>query len=403
VPPIPTPNLASPGFKADPHPTYARLRAESPVHRTVLADRQVAWLVTRYDDALAVLKDEQFVKDRTRVARRDGPGRPQWAPGFVRPLATNMLDRDGVDHRRLRTLVQLAFTPRRIEALEARVQALCDELLDAGATRGRMDLVAAYALPLPVTIIAELLGVPAADRGRFQAWSNNVVAVSSAGDLVRGLPSIWLFVRYLRRLIAGRRARPRDDLVTDLIRAEEAGDALCEDELLAMVFLLLVAGYETTVNLIASGTLALLEHPDQLARLRREPELMGSAVEELLRFTSPVDIATERFAREDVAFGGARIPRGEMVLAVLGSANRDAAQFPDPDTLDLAREPNRHLAFGQGAHYCLGAPLARLEGRIALGTLLRRLPGLALAAPPDALRWRRGLFLRGLAELPVVL
>ena len=403
MPPIPTPNLASPGFKADPHPTYARLRAESPVHRTVLADRQVAWLVTRYDDALAVLKDEQFVKDRTRVARRDGPGRPQWAPGFVRPLATNMLDRDGVDHRRLRTLVQLAFTPRRIEALEARVQALCDELLDAGATRGRMDLVAAYALPLPVTIIAELLGVPAADRGRFQAWSNNVVAVSSAGDLVRGLPSIWLFVRYLRRLIAGRRARPRDDLVTDLIRAEEAGDALCEDELLAMVFLLLVAGYETTVNLIASGTLALLEHPDQLARLRREPELMGSAVEELLRFTSPVDIATERFAREDVAFGGARIPRGEMVLAVLGSANRDAAQFPDPDTLDLAREPNRHLAFGQGAHYCLGAPLARLEGRIALGTLLRRLPGLALAAPPDALRWRRGLFLRGLAELPVVL
>jgi cytochrome P450 len=213
---------------------------------------------------------------------------------------------------------------------------------------------------------------------------------------------VWAFMRYLRRLFERRRADPRDDLITALVQAEEAGDKLSEDELLAMVFLLLIAGHETTVNLIASGTLALLRHPDQLARLRHDPSLIKSAVEELLRYTSPVEMATERFAREDVIIAGTTIPRGELVLAVIGSANRDERQFEDPDTLRLDREPNRHLAFGQGGHYCLGAPLARLEGQIAISTLLRRLPDVRLAGGPESLRWRRGLFLRGLEKLPLI-
>jgi cytochrome P450 PksS len=400
VPDIPSPNFASAEFKADPYLVYARLRDEAPVYRTTRAGRQTAWLVTRYDDALAVLKDERLSKDRLA-----GTAKRQMHIPFVsdrmRPLAMNMLDRDGADHRRLRALVQQAFTPRLVEQLRGRVQELCDELLDAMPPDGRMDLLQTYALPLPVTIIAEMLGIPPADRRRFVAWSNHIVAVSSGADLVRGLPQVILFMRYLRRLIAERRAEPRDDLVSALVRAEEAGDVLSEDELLAMVFLLLVAGYETTVNLIASGTLALLQHPEQCERLRADPELAKSAVEELLRFTSPVDMATERYTRAELTLGEVTIPAGEMVLAVLGSANRDERQFADPDTLDLAREPNRHLAFGQGIHYCVGAPLARIEGQIALTTLLDRLPNLRLAVEPGELRWRRGLFLRGLAALPV--
>jgi cytochrome P450 len=201
--------------------------------------------------------------------------------------------------------------------------------------------------------------------------------------------------------LARRRADPGDDLITALLQAEESGDTLSEDEVLAMVFLLLVAGHETTVNLIASGVLALVEHPDQLARLSHDPSLSKLAVEELLRYTSPVDLATERYAREDVEIAGATIPRGDLVLAVVGSANRDERSFEQPNILDLDREPNRHLAFGQGAHYCLGAPLARLETQIAIETFLRQFPGVRLTLAPESLRWRRGLFLRGLERLPL--
>lgn len=396
------PNLVSAEFKADPYPFYARLRAEAPVYRTTRAGQRPAWLITRYDDALALLKDDSLTKDRLGPEAAQRQLRLPFLSDMMRPLATNMLDRDGADHRRLRGLVQQAFTPRLVEQLRGRVQELCDELLDALPADGGVDLLAAYALPLPVTIIAEMLGIPPADRRRFVAWSNHIVSVSSGRDILRGLPQVILFMRYLRRLIAARRAEPRDDLVSALVRAEEAGDVLSEDELLAMVFLLLVAGYETTVNLIASGTLALLQHPDQAERLRREPELAKPAIEELLRFTSPVDVATERYTRAELRIGEVTIPPGELVLAMLGSANRDERQFENPDTLDLAREPNRHLAFGQGIHYCLGAPLARVEGQIALTTLLARLPDLRLAVPADELRWRRGLFLRGLVALPVV-
>ena len=402
------PDLASARFKANPYPFYARLRDEAPVWLTRLPDKRKAWLVTRYEDVVRVLKDETFAKDKLNAMDREQRAKTPWVPGFLKPLERNMLDLDDPDHARLRSLVGKAFTPRLIERLRGRVEALSEELLDAmerkGARRGGTELVADYALPLPATVIAELLGVPAEDHDKFHRWSNRLVSVSSGRDMLRALPAALSFVRYLRKLVKRRRADPQDDLITALIRAEEAGDKLSEDELLAMTFLLLVAGHETTVNLISGGMLALLEHPEQAEALRCDPSLVKPAVEELLRYTSPVEMATERYAREDVEIEGTTIPRGEMVLAVLGSANRDERHFEDPDVLDLARDPNRHLAFGRGGvHHCLGAPLARMEGQIAISAFLRRFPKARLAVAPETLRWRRGLFLRGLQRLPLVL
>jgi cytochrome P450 len=253
-------------------------------------------------------------------------------------------------------------------------------------------------------VIAELLGIPPKDQRKFHRWSNRIVSISSCRDVWRALPAALAFVRYLRKMSERRRLSPEDDLMSALVQAEEAGDRLSQDELLAMSFLLLVAGHETTVNLISSGTLALLENPEQLERVEGDPSLIKPAVEELLRYTSPVEIATERYAREDLAISGSEVPRGELVLAVLGSANRDEQHFEDPDTLDLARDPNRHLAFGRGgAHHCLGAPLARMEGQIAISALLQRFPNLHLEVDYRSLHWRRGLFLRGLQKLPIAL
>ncbi len=422
------PDVTSPAFKANPYPFYARLRAEAPVYRVkamTSIHRRDGWLVTRYDDVVSVLKDPRLVKNRRNTALPGERVKEPWVPGVFKPLAQNMLDQDAPDHTRLRALVHKGFTPRLVEQLRTRIQSLTEDLLDSAERKGSVDLVADYALPLPATIIADLLGVPASDRDKFHRWSSKIVNVTSHREVLGATFHIWQFVRYIRALIKQRRAEPRDDLITSLVQAEEAGDTLSEDELVAMIFLLLVAGHETTVNLIASGTLALIEHPDQLERLRQDPSLGKTAVGELLRFTSPVELATERFAREDLEVAGTGdpsgggpsgagaqpgagrpavvIPRGEMVLAVLGSANHDERQFPDPETLDLSRTPNQHVAFGQGAHYCLGAPLARLEGQIAFETLLRRAPSLRLAVPATSLRWRRALFLRGLERLPVAL
>ena len=395
-------NIAGAEFKANPYPFYARLRAEAPVHRMTLPTKETGWLITRYDDAATVLKDERFAKDTANAMTPEQAARRAWFRKLFRALKHNMLNQDPPNHTRLRALVHKAFTPRLIEQMRDRIQALTDELLDKVESRGRMDLIRDYALPLPTTIIAEMLGVPAADRHAFHRWSNALMsAAASTWGLLRAIPNVWTFLRYIRKVVKKRRADPRDDLVSALARAEEAGDTLSEEELLAMVMLLLVAGHETTVNLIGNGTLALLEHPGQMARLRSDPALIRPALEELLRFASPVEMATERYAREDVTIGGVTIPRGEMVFAVIASANRDERQFADPDRLEITREPNRHLAFGLGAHFCLGAPLARLEGQIAINTLLRRCPDLRLAVTPDALRWRRGLLLRGLEALPV--
>ncbi len=394
--------LATPEHKADPYPFYARLRAESPVHRVMLPGRKTAWLVTRYADAAGVLKDNRFAKDRFNAMVADDGARQPWLPGFVRPLTRNMLDVDEPDHVRLRSLVSKAFTPRRIEQMRDRIEVLTDDLLTAARTRQHLDLIRDFARPIPTTIIAEMLGVPIQDRRKFTRWSSAIVSADwSRWAMVRAIPNLWLFIRYIRRLVRRRRTDLRDDLLSALIEAEEAGQRLNEDELLAMVFLLLVAGHETTVNLIGNGALALLEHPDQMARLRDDPGLIQPAVEELLRYSGPLELATERYAREDLTIADVTIPRGSLVFAAVASANRDDRQFPEPDTLDITREPNKHLAFGQGAHSCLGASLARLEGQIAIGALVRGAVQWRPAVERAALRWRRGLVLRGLRSLPV--
>ena len=400
--PIDRVDISSSRFKANPYPLYARLRTEAPVCRTILPDKQIAWLVTRYDDVAAVLKDDRFTKVRGRTLTPEQAAREPWMPEFVRPLAQHMLDRDPPDHTRLRSLVQKAFTPKLIEDLRDRVQTLTDTLLDKARRTGRIELIRDYAQPLPTTIIAEMLGVPARDRHKFQHWSNIIVA-SLGNNWYRllSVPYLWAFLRYIRKLIRTRKEALRDDLVSALIEAHEASDHLSEDEVVSMIFLLLIAGHETTVNLIGNGVLALLENPRAMTQLRDDPSLIKTAVEELLRYDGPLATATERFAREDVTIAGITIPRGELVLAVLLSANRDERQFNRPDSLDLTREPNRHVAFGLGTHYCLGAPLARLEGQIAINTLLRRAPDLRLNIPPDRLRRRSGILLHGLKFLPI--
>jgi cytochrome P450 len=394
-------DISKPRFQANPYPYYARWRTESPVRSVKLPDKRTAWLVTRYEDVAAVLKDERFGKDRFKTPERTA--KQPWMPKAFLPLAHNMLDQDPPDHTRLRALVQKAFTPRLVEGMRQRVQSLTDELLDvAERGGGHMDLIRDYALPLPSTIIAEMLGVPAADRHRFHRWSNAMVTSDASKlSLFRAMPGVLAFLRYVRSLINKRRVQPTDDLAGTLARAEEAGDHLTEDELLAMIVLLLIAGHETTVNLIGNGTLALLAHPEQMQRLRDDPELIQPAVEELLRYDGPLAMATERFAREDVTVAGVAVPRDGLVFAVLASANRDERQFENPDVLDITRENNKHLAFGLGVHYCLGAPLARLEGQIAINTLLRRARDFRLAVPREKLRWRRGLVLRSLEALPV--
>jgi len=394
--------LSSPRFKADPHPFWSELRAQGPVHAVTLPDKQPAWLITRYAEAVQVFSDPRFVKDKTNALTPGQVARQPWMPKAFAPLTRNMLDLDDPDHARLRALVNKAFTPSRVEGMRSRIEDLTTELTGRANGRRRIDLIRDFALPLPTTIIAEMLGIPRGDRHRFHRWSSRIVSASTTPlSVMRALPSVWAFLRYIRRLIEARRAAPGSDLVSALTRVEQDGDRLSSDELLAMVFLLLVAGHETTVNLIGNGVLALLEHPDQLQMLRAEPTLVESAVEELLRYGSPLDLATERYTREDVTIGGVTIPQGSLVHIVISSANRDERQFADPDRLDITRDPNRHLSFGYGSHFCIGASLARLEGQIAIHTLLQRMAPFRLAVAPSALRWRPGLVLRGLRALPL--
>jgi cytochrome P450 len=395
-------DLSRRAFKANPYPFYARLRDQTPVCRIQLCDKRPGWLVTRYDDVVTVLKDDRFKSEGRKVMTPEQLSRQPWVPKAFTPLLRNMLALDPPDHTRLRALVHKAFTPRLVEAMRQGIERLTDELLDAARARGRIDLIHDYALPLPTMIIAGMLGVPARDRPRFHRWSSAIMtSTSSIWSTLKILPHVSAFMNYLRKLVNARRVDPQDDLTSALVQAREAGDSLSEDELLAMIFLLLVAGHETTVNLIGNGVLALLEHPAQMARLRDDPELIKPAVEELLRFDAPVQIANERYASEDVTIAGVTIARGEMVFPVLASANRDPAQFDRPDELEIAREPNRHLTFGQGIHYCVGAPLARLEGQIAINTLLSQMPDLRLAVPKEALRRRPGMSLHGLERLPL--
>ncbi len=402
-PPDAPPNLAHPDFKANPYPFYAKLRAEAPVCRMEKLQGEPGWLVTRYSDVVSLLKDERFIKNRwdaiTPKQRAEQPW--WWRIKLFGTFERNMLDQDPPVHTRLRALVSKAFTPGLIEQMRERIERLTNELVDKVQDQGRMDLIGDYALPLPTTIIAEMLGVPVDDRHKFHRWSNAMISASSLWGVVAMIPHVWQFLRYNRQLVKRRRGKPQDDLLSAILGAQEAGETLSDEEVEAMVGLLLIAGHETTVNLIGNGMLALLEHPQQMEKLRKDPRLIKSAIEEMLRYASPVEVAPVRYARETVMFAGVPIRRGEMVYAALGCANRDERQFPNADSFDITREPNKHVAFGLGTHFCLGAALARLEGQIAIATLLRRFPDLRLAVAPAELRWRGGLVGRGLEALPV--
>jgi cytochrome P450 len=388
-------NPMDPDFVADPYPTYHRLRAEDPVHQSPLG----FWVLTRYEDVVAALRDSRLIKEPLAAFVAARMGTP------VPAMGVSMLDRDPPDHTRLRSLVSKAFTPRVVEGLRPQIQKMVDDLLANVEAKGSMDLIEEFAYPLPVSVICQMLGVPVKDSDRFRVWGldiarglDGILLPPDSPIRARSIESRRALAAYFRELIAERRAAPRGDMLSALIAAEEAGDKLNEEELLATCILLLVAGHETTVNLIGNGTLTLLRHPDQLRRLREDPTLIGSAVEELLRFDGPVQ-RTARIPDADITIGGKTIGKGELVMPFIGAADRDPAQFPDPDRLDLGRADNRHIAFGWGIHFCLGAPLARVEGQIAINTLIRRFPKLALAT--DRPEYRQSLTLRGLTSLPV--
>ncbi|MFF9648995.1 cytochrome P450 [Streptomyces sp. NPDC014622] len=377
-------------FTANPYPSYEKLRAAGPVHTVRTDEFERIWLVVGYDEARATLADPRFSKQ--------WQGRIEWPEGND-PIFANMLELDAPRHTRLRKLVTREFTARRIEALRPRVQQITDELLDAMVPAGRADLVDALAFPLPMTVICELIGVPDLDRNAFRRLSNAIVTPTTPDQEREAVTAMGA---YLGELIEDKRRSPGDDLMSALVRTrDEEGDALSPEELVGMAFLLLVAGHETTVNLISNGVRALLDHPGQLFALRADFDLIDGAVEEMLRYDGPVETSTFRFPREPVELGRRVIPAGEPVLVCLAGADRDPDRYPEPDRFDIRRETQGHLAFGHGSHFCLGASLARMEGRIAIRTLLERCPGLALdeeAWRPD---WLPGMLIRGVRSLPV--
>lgn len=392
-------NPADPATIADPYPALARLRAEEPV---AWSDVLGGWMLTRYDDVIAALRDPRLSSDRITpyVARMSAEERQRY--GAVATLAQWMVFTDAPDHTRLRGLVTRAFTPRVVEGLRGQVQRVIDGLLDHVAGRESFDLIHEFAFPLPATVIALMLGAPESDRERFKAWSNGLAelvggAFGADERRTHAQRCLTELTAYFRVLVAERRSAPRDDLVSALIAARDDGDRLSEAELIATCVLLLFAGHETTTNLIGNGMLALFRTPAQLALLRERPRLAASAVEEFLRYDGSVSTAA-RVATEDIDLRGCHMRAGQRVFPMLISAARDPHQFPDPDRLDITRTPNRHLTFGFGAHFCVGAPLARLEGTLAFTSLLARYPGLRPAGEPT---WRETFLLRGVTSLPV--
>ncbi len=398
----------SPEFRANPYPYYDILRNGAPI---VYMPGWNMWFLTRHKDCVALLRDNRVGHEILRVRTRDEMGMsdiealPESHQARIKMQSKWMLFRDPPDHTRLRGLVHKAFTPRMVQNLRAHIARITDELLTAAQEKGTFDLIADFAMPLPVTVIAEMLGVPVADRDTFKAWSDDLAGTL---DLVGEDPDLWEraaranaeFDPYFRQLIADRRQDPRQDLLTALVQAEESGDTLTEDEVVATCILLLIAGHETTVNLIGNGALALLQNPEQMQKLKDDPSLVNNAIEEFLRYDSPVQM-TSRWVMEDIEHEGNVFKVGQQVGIVFASANRDAEMFANPNQLDITREnANKHLSFGNGIHFCLGAPLARLEGQIAFNALLARFPALHLAdgAP---LEHRKQYILRGVRALHV--
>ncbi|MFG2900393.1 cytochrome P450 [Streptomyces zaomyceticus] len=400
------PELFTWEFASDPYPAYAWLREHAPVHRTTLPSGVEAWLVTRYADARQALADQRLSKNPAHHDESPHAKGKTGIPGERKAeLMTHLLNIDPPDHTRLRRLVSKAFTPRRVAEFTPRVQELTDRLIDSFVEKGSADLIHEFAFPLPIYAICDLLGVPEEDQDDFRDWAGMMIRHGGGprGGVAR---SVKKMRGYLAELIHRKREEPGDDLISGLIKTSDHGEHLTENEAAAMAFILLFAGFETTVNLIGNGMYQLLRHPGQRERLQDsiaagETGLLETGIEELLRYDGPVEMATWRYATESLVIGGQEVPAGDPVLVVLAAADRDPERFDGPDTLDLARRDNQHLGYGHGIHYCLGAPLARLEGQTALATLLTRLPDLRLAADPAELRWRGGLIMRGLRTLPV--
>lgn len=391
-----------PEHRADPYATWNRLREETPIFYSRIFG---AWFVTRYEDCLELLSSSKASADRRDLALM------KWVlwtnrnePEFSGFLQRSLLMLEGADHRRLRGLVSKAFTPRRVAALRPRLEALADETLERLASRGEVELVHEFAYPFPVTAIAELLGVPVEDHERFHAWTSDLVQIldpfqgqGGAEPMRRATRELYA---YFRSLLEARRREPRDDLMTAMLHAEEDGQKLDENDLLALCVLLLAAGHETTANLIGNSVVTLLRHPGERKRLHDDPTLLPTAVNELLRFESPIQL-TDRAIVEDFELGGRVFKKGQLVGIGIAAANRDPRQFEDPDRLDLGRDPNAHVALGHGSHFCLGSQLAKLETEVALGALLRRYPDFRGSSDPPS--WRRSMLLRGPATLPIKL
>ena len=401
-------DLNSAEFLRNPYPIYDELRAHDPIHWSA---ENGYWMLTRYADIVAQVQNDQFSSNRigAHASRMPIEAKEHFRP-FFSAVGSWMLMIDPPDHTRLRGLVNKAFTPGVVENMRSLVQKLVDDMLASVQEQRRMDLMTDLANPLPATVIAEMLGVPGTDQQQFKAWSDDIAMGLGGIDGARtkeelfalydlAQKSFLALAAYFREKVAELRLHPRDNLLSALIQAEEQGDRLTEDELFANCVLLMIAGHETTTNLIGNGILALLRHPDQKEKLTHNPDLIVSAVEELLRYDSPIQ-KMGRIAMADIHIGGKQIKQGDLVCVFFAAGNRDPEQFAAPSQLDIERKPNRHLAFGHGLHYCVGAALARLEGQIVVNTILRRLPGLTLAT--ENLEWNRNLTLRGLKSLPVV-
>ncbi|MGG3507088.1 cytochrome P450 [Paenibacillus lautus] len=380
-------------FTHNPYPVYEKLRQSDPILNLQFPDGRFGWLISNYEEAVEALKDVRFSKD---VAKAMGQEQTS-------VFSTNMLFSDPPDHKRLRGLVQKGFTPQRIADMRDHIQEIADNLLDAVSTKETINLIDEYAFKLPIIVISEILGVPTEDQDKFRIWSNSIIGASNQEMNEQVVQHMNEFIAYLKDWFAKVREQPGDDMISQLVIAENQGDRLSEQELYGVVTLMIIAGHETTVNLIGNGVLALLEHPEQRKLLQEQPELIHGAIEEMLRYNGPVEFSTSRFAAEDMDFHGVHMKKGDLVVIALNSANRDASQFEDPDIFDITREKSQHLAFGKGIHLCLGAPLARLEGEIAINTLLHRYPNFELQRDIDELEWRPGMIVRGVKEIPISL
>jgi cytochrome P450 len=416
-------DLSDPEYREHAFERYEEMRARCPVSRAIVTSGEESggdrgffnrplWMVTDYEVGSRALLDRAITVNMTSVLTPEQLAQMPETPEVFQPLRRNILTVDPPEHTRLRKLVQPSFTASAIEKLRPRIQQIADELLDAveaaAAERGesapdrQMELISQFSYPLPITVICEMLGIPPEDREQTRRWSEDLLSAQSPERMEEIGRNIGEFIAYLRDLFARKRETPGDDLISQLLQVEVDGDRLTEDEILAMVFVLFVAGHITTVNLIANGLFALLTHPEQVAKLRADPGLTANAVEEILRYYGPAETTTPRFAREDVELGGQAITKGDPLLVVLAAADRDPTRFADPQSFDITRDDaNRHIAFGKGVHACLGAPLARLEGQIALETLLRRYPDLRLAIPESEITWAPS-FLRSLTGLPLL-